>query len=71
MILPHLYRTVGQQSVPLIVRTRGHCLEGIWCDPYGRTNSLIERGQSFGSTKYDQAAGFTTPYLKEINRYSG
>ncbi|MEO7960767.1 MAG: thiamine pyrophosphate-dependent enzyme [Ginsengibacter sp.] len=24
------YRTVGQQSVPLIVRTRGHRLEGIW-----------------------------------------
>ncbi len=24
------YRTKGQQSVPLIVRTRGHRLEGIW-----------------------------------------
>jgi pyruvate/2-oxoglutarate/acetoin dehydrogenase E1 component/TPP-dependent pyruvate/acetoin dehydrogenase alpha subunit len=24
------YRTVGQQSCPLIVRTRGHRLEGIW-----------------------------------------
>lgn len=24
------YRTIGQQSVPLIVRTRGHRLEGIW-----------------------------------------
>ncbi len=24
------YRTCGQQSVPLIVRTRGHRLEGIW-----------------------------------------
>ncbi len=24
------FRTVGQQSVPLIVRTRGHRLEGIW-----------------------------------------
>ena len=24
------YRTMGQQSVPLIVRTRGHRLEGIW-----------------------------------------
>ncbi len=24
------YRTAGQQSVPLIVRTRGHRLEGIW-----------------------------------------
>ncbi|MEO6187861.1 MAG: thiamine pyrophosphate-dependent enzyme [Ginsengibacter sp.] len=24
------YRTVGKQSVPLIVRTRGHRLEGIW-----------------------------------------
>lgn len=24
------YRTFGQQSVPLIVRTRGHRLEGIW-----------------------------------------
>jgi pyruvate/2-oxoglutarate/acetoin dehydrogenase E1 component len=24
------YRTVGQQSVPLIIRTRGHRLEGIW-----------------------------------------
>lgn len=25
-----LYRTVGQQKAPLIVRTRGHRLEGIW-----------------------------------------
>ncbi|MEO6453823.1 MAG: thiamine pyrophosphate-dependent enzyme [Ginsengibacter sp.] len=24
------YRTMGQQSVPMIVRTRGHRLEGIW-----------------------------------------
>jgi len=24
------FRTVGQQSIPLIVRTRGHRLEGIW-----------------------------------------
>ena len=24
------YRTVGQQFAPLIVRTRGHRLEGIW-----------------------------------------
>jgi pyruvate/2-oxoglutarate/acetoin dehydrogenase E1 component len=24
------FRTFGQQSVPLIVRTRGHRLEGIW-----------------------------------------
>ena len=24
------YRTAGQQSVPLIIRTRGHRLEGIW-----------------------------------------
>ncbi len=25
-----LYRTVGQQKAPLIIRTRGHRLEGIW-----------------------------------------
>ena len=25
-----LYRTVGKQRAPLIVRTRGHRLEGIW-----------------------------------------
>ena len=24
------FRTMGQQSVPLIIRTRGHRLEGIW-----------------------------------------
>ena len=24
------YRTKGQQSCPLIVRTRGHRLEGVW-----------------------------------------
>ncbi len=26
----YLYRTVGRQSAPLIIRTRGHRLEGIW-----------------------------------------
>ncbi|GIV23474.1 MAG: thiamine pyrophosphate-dependent enzyme [Bacteroidia bacterium] len=29
-VAPLSWRTVGQQKVPLIVRTRGHRLEGIW-----------------------------------------
>ena len=44
----YLYRTVGQQAVPLIIRTRGHRLEGIWVQwfTHGRFVALIARSKS-------------------------
>ena len=55
-----LYRTVGKQRAPLIVRTRGHRLEGIWHSGFanGWINPLITRYVYFGTKKHDQGSRF-------------
>ena len=61
-----LYRTVGQQSVPLIVRTRGHRLEGIWHSgsPMGGLLSLLRGVNILVPRNMTQAAGFYNTLLK-------
>ena len=61
-----LYRTAGQQSVPLIVRTRGHRLEGIWHSgsPMGGLLSLLRGVNILVPRNMTQAAGFYNTLLK-------
>ena len=61
-----LYRTMGQQSVPLIVRTRGHRLEGIWHSgsPMGGLLSLLRGVNILVPRNMTQAAGFYNTLLK-------
>ncbi len=49
------YRTVGKQKAPLIIRTRGHRLEGIWHSgsPMGMIINADSRNPCFGSKKHD------------------
>ena len=50
------YRTLGKQKAPLIVRTRGHRLEGIWHSgsPLGGMISFFKRSIYSYTKKYDQ-----------------
>ena len=56
----YLYRTVGRQSVPLIVRTRGHRLEGIWHSgsPMGGLLNLLKGINIIVPRNMTNAAGF-------------
>ena len=56
----YLYRTVGQQRVPLIIRTRGHRLEGIWHSgsPMGALIHLLRGVNLLVPRNMTQAAGF-------------
>lgn len=62
----YLYRTVGQQSVPLIVRTRGHRLEGIWHSgsPMGGLIHLLRGVNLLVPRNMTQAAGFYNTLLE-------
>lgn len=54
------YRTVGQQIAPLIIRTRGHRLEGIWHSgsPMGGMIHLLRGMHILVPRNMVQAAGF-------------
>ena len=54
------YRTVGQQIAPLIIRTRGHRLEGIWHSgsPMGGMINLLRGIYLLTPRNMTQAAGF-------------
>lgn len=54
------YRTVGQQIAPLIIRTRGHRLEGIWHSgsPMGGMIHLLRGMHILVPRNMTQAAGF-------------
>lgn len=62
----YLYRTVGQQSVPLIIRTRGHRLEGIWHSgsPMAALIHLLRGVNLLVPRNLTQAAGFYNTLLK-------
>ncbi len=62
----YLYRTVGQQSVPLIIRTRGHRLEGIWHSgsPMGGLIHLLRGVNLLVPRNMTQAAGFYNTLLE-------
>ena len=62
----YLYRTVGQQSVPLIIRTRGHRLEGIWHSgsPMGGLIHLLRGVNLIVPRNMTQAAGFYNTLLE-------
>lgn len=54
------YRTFGRQSAPLIIRTRGHRLEGIWHagSPMGALLSLLRGMHILVPRNMTKAAGF-------------
>ena len=62
----YLYRTVGQQAVPLIIRTRGHRLEGIWHSgsPMGGLLHLLRGVNILVPRNLTQAAGFYNTLLE-------
>ena len=62
----YLYRTVGQQAVPLIIRTRGHRLEGIWHSgsPMGGIIHLLRGVNLLVPRNMTQAAGFYNTLLE-------
>jgi len=62
----YLYRTVGQQAVPLIIRTRGHRLEGIWHSgsPMGAMIHLLRGINLLVPRNMTQAAGFYNTLLE-------
>lgn len=61
-----MYRTVGKQKAPLIVRTRGHRLEGIWHSgsPMGGLVHLLRGMYILAPRNMTQAAGFYNTLLK-------
>ncbi len=61
-----LYRTVGKQKAPLIVRTRGHRLEGIWHSgsQLGGLIHLLRGIYILVPRNMTQAAGFYNTLLK-------
>lgn len=61
-----LYRTVGKQKAPLIVRTRGHRLEGIWHSgsPMGGLVHLLRGMYILTPRNMTQAAGFYNTLMK-------
>ena len=60
------YRTYGKQLAPLIIRTRGHRLEGIWHSgsPMGGLISLLRGIHILVPRNMTQAAGFYNILLK-------
>jgi len=60
------YRTVGKQKAPLIVRTRGHRLEGIWHSgsPMGGLIHLLRGLYILAPRNMTQAAGFYNTLMK-------
>lgn len=60
------YRTVGKQKAPLIVRTRGHRLEGIWHSgsPMGMIINAIRGMHVLVPRNMTQAAGFYNSLLE-------
>lgn len=61
-----MYRTVGKQKAPLIVRTRGHRLEGIWHSgsPMGGLVHLLRGMYILVPRNMTQAAGFYNTLMK-------
>ncbi|WP_025765077.1 alpha-ketoacid dehydrogenase subunit alpha/beta [Dyadobacter tibetensis] len=60
------YRTAGGQKAPLIVRTRGHRLEGIWHSgsPMGTMISSLRGMHVLVPRNFTQAAGFYNTLMK-------
>ena len=60
------YRTAGGQKAPLIIRTRGHRLEGVWHSgsPMGMILSSIRGVHVLVPRNMTQAAGFYNTMLK-------
>jgi pyruvate/2-oxoglutarate/acetoin dehydrogenase E1 component/TPP-dependent pyruvate/acetoin dehydrogenase alpha subunit len=60
------YRTVGRQKAPLIIRTRGHRLEGIWHSgsPMGMIINAIRGIHVLVPRNMTQAAGFYNALLE-------
>ncbi|WP_149303031.1 alpha-ketoacid dehydrogenase subunit alpha/beta [Pareuzebyella sediminis] len=60
------YRTFGKQKVPLIIRTRGHRLEGIWHSgsPMGSLIHSLRGMYILSPRNMTQAAGFYNTLLK-------
>ncbi|HBK71772.1 MAG TPA: transketolase [Flavobacteriaceae bacterium] len=60
------YRTVGTQKAPLIIRTRGHRLEGIWHSgsPMGAIIHLLRGIYILTPRNMTKAAGFYNTLLK-------
>jgi pyruvate/2-oxoglutarate/acetoin dehydrogenase E1 component len=60
------YRTVGQQAAPLIVRTRGHRLEGIWHSgsPMSAMLGTLHGVHVLVPRNFVQAVGFYNTILK-------
>ncbi|MDV7138692.1 thiamine pyrophosphate-dependent enzyme [Maribacter sp. TH_r10] len=61
-----LYRSFGKQKAPLIVRTRGHRLEGIWHSgsPMGGLINLLRGMYILAPRNMTQAAGFYNTLMK-------
>jgi len=61
-----LYRTFGKQKAPLIVRTRGHRLEGIWHSgsPMGGLIHVLRGMYILAPRNMTQAAGFYNTLMK-------
>lgn len=61
-----LYRTKGGQKAPLIIRTRGHRLEGIWHagSPMGGILNLVRGIYVLAPRDLTKAAGFYNSLLK-------
>ncbi|MGI9549834.1 MAG: alpha-ketoacid dehydrogenase subunit alpha/beta [Aurantibacter sp.] len=60
------YRTLGKQKAPLIIRTRGHRLEGIWHSgsPMGGLIHLLRGMYILSPRNMTQAAGFYNTLMK-------
>ena len=60
------YRTVGKQKAPLIIRTRGHRLEGIWHSgsPMGSLIHILRGIYILSPRNMTQAAGFYNTLMK-------
>jgi len=60
------YRTMGGQKVPLIIRTRGHRLEGVWHSgsPMGMIINALRGMRVLVPRNMTQAAGFYNTLLK-------
>ncbi|MFD1293706.1 thiamine pyrophosphate-dependent enzyme [Lutibacter holmesii] len=61
-----LYRTIGKQKAPLIIRTRGHRLEGIWHSgsPMGAIVNLLRGINILVPRNMTKAAGFYNTLLE-------
>ena len=54
------YRTAGSQSAPLIIRTKGHRLEGVWHSgsPMGMIWAWIQRSSCLCTKKHGTSSGY-------------